>query len=68
LPLKKHIEINAILMACLEVSRGRRVEGKKVVGRRVKENGYPLLYLDVFKISKGKGSNQSFLLFRCLKN
>ena len=25
------------------------------MGRRVEENGYPSPYLDVFKISKGKG-------------
>ena len=35
------------VMACLEVLRGRRVEG----------NGSPLPCLDVFKISKGEGSN-----------
>ena len=44
-------------MACLEVYRGRRVEGRRVVGRRVEGNDYPPPYLDVFKISKEKGSN-----------
>ena len=33
------------------------VEGKRVVGRRVKGNGYPPPCLDVFKISKGEGNN-----------
>ena len=45
-------------MACLKVQRGMRVE----------ENGYPLPYLDVFKISKKEGSNQPFLLYGCFKN
>ena len=35
------------VMACLEVQRGRRVEG----------NDSPPPCLDVFKISKGEGSN-----------
>ena len=35
------------IVVCLEVQRGRRVEG----------NGSPLPYLDVFKISKEEGSN-----------
>ena len=34
-----------------------RVKGGRVVGRRVKGNGFPPLCLDVFKISKGEGSN-----------
>ena len=38
------------LMACLEVSRGRRVEGRREVRRRVEENGYPPPYFGVFKI------------------
>ena len=38
------------------------------MGKRVKGNGYPPSYLDVFKISKGEWSNQSFLLFECFKN
>ena len=46
----------------------RRVEGRRVVRRRVEGNGYPLLCLDVFKISNGEGSNQPFLLFGCFKN
>ena len=37
---------------CLEVwrERERRVKGKRVVGRRVEGNGYPLPCLNVFKI------------------
>ena len=35
---------------------------------RVEGNDSPLLCLDVFKISKGEGSNQSFLLFGYFKN
>ena len=50
-------------MACLEVQRERGVEGRRVEG-----NGFPPPYLDVFKISKGEGSNQSFPLFGCFKN
>ena len=46
----------------------RRVEGRRVVERRVEGNSYPPLYLDVFKISKGEVSNQLFLLFGCFKN
>ena len=57
-----------MLMACLEVQRGRRVEGSRVVEMRVEWNGYPPPYLDVFKISKGGQSNQPFLLFGCFKN
>ena len=30
---------------------------RRVVGRRVEGNGYPLPCLDVFKISKGEWSN-----------
>ena len=41
------------LMLCLEVWRKMGVERRGVVERTVKKNGYPLLYLDVFKI-KGK--------------
>ena len=37
-------------MLCLEVWKEGRVEGRKVVGKRVERNGYPLPYLDVFKI------------------
>ena len=33
------------------------MEGRRVVGRRVEWNDYPLPCLDVFKISKGEGSN-----------
>ena len=33
------------------------VEGRRVVGRRVEGNGSPPPCLDVFKISKGEGSN-----------
>ena len=33
------------------------VEERRVVGRRVEWNGYPLPCLDVFKISKGIRSN-----------
>ena len=33
------------------------VERRRVVERRVKGNGYPPPCLDVFKISKGEGSN-----------
>ena len=33
------------------------VDERRVVGRRVEENGYPSPYLDVFKISKEKESN-----------
>ena len=43
-------------MVCLEVWRERRVEESKerrVMGRRVEENGYPLSRLDVFKIKQG---------------
>ena len=29
----------------------------RVVGMRAEENGYPLLYLNVFKISKGEWIN-----------
>ena len=46
----------------------RGVEGKRVVGRRVEGNGSPPPCLDVFKISKGEGGNQSFPLFGCFKN
>ena len=46
----------------------RGVKERRVVGRRVEGNGYPLPCLDVFKISKGKLNNQSFLLFECFKN
>ena len=53
--------INEELMACLEVLKGRRVEGsrgeERVVGRRVERNDSPPPYLDVFKISKGEWSN-----------
>ena len=35
----------------------RGVERRRVVGRRVEGNGSPLPCLDVFKISKGEGSN-----------
>ena len=41
------------LMLCLEVWRKMGVERRGVVERTVKKNGYPLPYLDVFKI-KGK--------------
>ena len=40
-------------MLCLEVLRERRVEGsrgKDSNGEKSTGNGYPLLYLDVFKI------------------
>jgi len=40
----------------------------RVVGRRVEGNGSPPPYLDVFKISKGEGSNYPFPLFGCFKN
>ena len=46
----------------------RGVERRRVVDRRVEGNGSPPLCLDVFKISKGEGSNQSFPLFGCFKN
>ena len=55
-----------LFMTCLEVQRGGEQRG--VEGRRVEGNGYPLLCLDVFKISNGEGSNQPFLLFGCFKN
>ena len=40
-----------------------RVEGRKVMGRRVEGNGYHPPCLDVFKISMGKGviSHSSYL-------
>ena len=41
---------NSSFMICLEVWTKRRVKERRVVGRRVKGNGYPPLYLDVFKI------------------
>ena len=56
------------IIACLEVQRGRGVEGSRGDGRRVKGNGYPSHYLDAFKISKEEESNQSFILFGCFKN
>ena len=34
-----------------------RVKRRRVVERRVEGNGFPPPYLDVFKISKGEGSN-----------
>ena len=37
-------------MLCLETWRKRRVEGRRVVGRRVERHGYTPSYLDVFKI------------------
>ena len=40
-----------------ERGEGRGVEGKRVVERRVEGNDSPLPCLDVFKISKGEGSN-----------
>ena len=43
-------ERNTALMPCLEVWRERGVEGRRVVGRRVEGNGYPLPYLVIFKI------------------
>ena len=43
-------------MLCLEVLRERRVEGRRVMERRVEGNGYPPSCLDVFKI-KGEGNN-----------
>ena len=32
-----------------------RVEGSRVVGKRVKRNDYPPPYLDVFKNKQGRG-------------
>ena len=40
------------IMACLEVERERRVERRRIVGRRVEKNSYLPPCLDVFKISK----------------
>ena len=37
-------------MLCLKVWRERRVEGRRVVGKKVEGNGYPSPYLDVLKI------------------
>ena len=37
-------------MLYLEVWKKMIVDGRRVVGKRVKENDYPLPYLDVFKI------------------
>ena len=37
------------------------------MGRRIERNSYPQPCLDIFKISKGKGSSQPFLLFGCFK-
>ena len=36
----------------------RGVNGRKVMGRRVKGNGYPPPYLNVFKIKKGEGEGR----------
>ena len=44
-------------MACLEVERGRGVEGMRIMERRVEGNGSPPPCLDVFKINKGEKSN-----------
>ena len=41
-------------MLCLEVLRERGVEGRRVVERKVDENGYHSPCLDVFKIKKGE--------------
>ena len=38
------------MFGSLERERERRVKGKRVVGRRVEGNGYPLPCLNVFKI------------------
>ena len=42
-------------MLCLKVWRERRIEGRRVVGRRVEGNCYPPPYLDVFKIKERRG-------------
>ena len=68
---KQNVNVIQTFMAYLEVQRGRRVEGvkrRRVVERRVKGNDSPSPCLDVFKISKGEQSNQSFPLFGCFKN
>ena len=67
-PHRQTSNMSSMFMVCLEVQRWKRVKGSRVVGRRVEENNYPLPCLDVFKISKGEGSNYSFLLFGCFKN
>ena len=45
------------LFGSLEREESRRGRGRRVVGRRVEGNGSPPPCLDVFKISKGEGSN-----------
>ena len=55
-------------MACLEVQREREREREREEERRVEGNDSILPCLDVFKISKGELSNQSFPLFGCFKN
>ena len=44
------------LMLYLEVWRERRVEGRRIVGRRVEMNGYLPFCLDVFKIKEERNN------------